>query len=129
MVINGRLTEQKSMRRFRWVMPIARKMFGSLTWVGALAEDHADRFRRLGVPADRVTVTGSMKWDTAQVADTLPGCDELAGRWASTGASPSGSAAAPGDGEEEVILEAYALLRQRRPKLQLMIVPRKAGTI
>jgi len=44
-VISGRLTEQKSMRRFRWIMPIARRMFSSLTWVGALAEEHADRFR------------------------------------------------------------------------------------
>ncbi|HPD29974.1 MAG TPA: 3-deoxy-D-manno-octulosonic acid transferase [Phycisphaerae bacterium] len=124
-VINGRLTEQKSMRRFRWIMPIARRMFGSLTWVGALAEEHADRFRRLGVPADRVTVTGSMKWDTAQVADSLPGRDELARAMGIDRNRPVWVCGSTGDGEEAIILRAYALLRHRRPQLQLMIVPRK----
>jgi len=124
-VINGRLTEQKSMRRFRWIMPIARRMFGSLTWVGALAEEHAERFRRLGVPADRITVTGSMKWDTAQVADSLPGSDELARAMGIDRNRPVWVCGSTGDGEEAIILKAYALLRQRRPELQLMIVPRK----
>ncbi|MGQ9650324.1 MAG: 3-deoxy-D-manno-octulosonic acid transferase [Phycisphaerae bacterium] len=124
-VINGRLTEQKSMRRFRWVMPIARRMFGSLTWVGALTEEHAERFRRLGVPADRVTVTGSMKWDTAQVADSLPGSNELATAMGIDRGRPVWVCGSTGDGEEAIILKAYALLRQRRPNLQLMIVPRK----
>jgi 3-deoxy-D-manno-octulosonic-acid transferase len=124
-VISGRLTEQKSMRRFRWVMPVARRMFGSLTWVGALAEEHADRFRRLGVPAGRVTVTGSMKWDTAQVADSLPGSDELARAMGVDHDQPVWVCGSTGDGEEEIILKAYAQLRQRRPELQLMIVPRK----
>lgn len=124
-VINGRLTEQKSMRRFRWIMPIARRMFGSLTWVGALTEEHAERFRRLGVPADRVTVTGSMKWDTAQVADSLPGSDELATAMGIDRSRPVWVCGSTGDGEEAIILKAYALLQQRRPKLQLMIVPRK----
>jgi len=124
-VISGRLTEQKSMRRFRWVMPIARRMFGSLTWVGALAEEHAERFRRLGVPADRVTVTGSMKWDTAQVADSLPGSPELARAMGLNGGQPVWVCGSTGDGEEEIILKAYARLRQRWPGLQLMIVPRK----
>ncbi len=124
-VISGRLTEQKSMRRFRWVMPIARRMFSSLTWVGALAEEHAERFRRLGVPSDRVTVTGSMKWDTAQVADSLPGSHELARAMGIDNGQPVWVCGSTGDGEEEIILKAYARLRQRWPGLQLMIVPRK----
>lgn len=124
-VINGRLTEQKSMRRFRWIMPIARRMFRSLTWVGALAEEHAERFRRLGVLADRVTVTGSMKWDTAQVADSLPGSDELAWAMGIDRSRPVWVCGSTGDGEEAIVLKAYALLRERRPELQLMIVPRK----
>lgn len=124
-VISGRLTEQKSMRRFRWIMPIARRMFGSLTWVGALAEEHAERFRRLGVPADRVTVVGSMKWDTAQVSDTIPGCDQLAQAVGIDRNRPVWVCGSTGDGEEEVILKAYAQLLERSPTLQLMIVPRK----
>ena len=34
----------------------------------------------MGVPADRVTVTGSVKWDRAEVADTIAGSEALAGR-------------------------------------------------
>jgi 3-deoxy-D-manno-octulosonic-acid transferase len=78
-VANGRLTEVRSMRRFRkpLVRQLARSMFGRLTWVGAQNRTYAERFRELGVPADRVHVTGLLKWDTAQIADTLPGTDAL----------------------------------------------------
>jgi 3-deoxy-D-manno-octulosonic-acid transferase len=124
-VINGRLTEQKSMRRFRWIMPIARRMFGALTWVGALADEHADRFRRLGVPAYNITVTGSMKWDTAEVANDTPGSQALAEAIGLVPSRPTWVCGSTGPGEEAVILAAYTRLRERRPDLQLVIVPRK----
>ncbi len=76
-IINGRLSE-KSVRWFSRIRPVARRMFGALAWVGAQDDTYAERFRRLGVPADRVSVTGSLKWETAQIADTLPGATELA---------------------------------------------------
>ena len=124
-VVNGRLTKGKSLRRFRWIMPVARRMFGQLAWVGAQDEDYADRFRQVGVPADRVTVTGSIKWDTAQIADSIPGSDQLARAMGIDPNQPTWVCGSTAPGEERLILEAYTTLQREHPGLQLVIVPRK----
>ncbi|MHC4067544.1 MAG: 3-deoxy-D-manno-octulosonic acid transferase [Planctomycetota bacterium] len=127
MVVNGRLTE-RSRRRFGRIGRVARAMFGDLVWVGAQDETIARRFVELGVPADRVKVTGSMKWDTTTVADTIEGADALA---AALGidAGPAGPGlwvcGSTGPGEETLILDAYAALVDAGVSLRLAIVPRK----
>ncbi|MHC4443761.1 MAG: 3-deoxy-D-manno-octulosonic acid transferase [Planctomycetota bacterium] len=123
-VVNGRLSES-SVRRFGRIRPITRRMFECLTWVGSQDQTYADRFVQLGVPADRVRVTGSMKWDGAQIADSIPGADDLAGAMGIEADRPLWVCGSTGPGEEKVILDAFGLLRQRHPKLQLAVVPRK----
>ena len=76
-VVNGRLSE-RSFSRYRRLGPVTRWLFGSLAAVAAQDETYADRFRAVGVEPSRVSVTGSMKWDTARIADEVPGADELA---------------------------------------------------
>ncbi len=124
-VVNGRLTAGKSLRRFRWVLPVARRMFDRLAWVGAQDEVYAERFRQVGVPADRVTVTGSMKWDTAEVVDSIPGSDALARAMGLDQGRPTWVCGSTAPGEERVILQAFVVLRRKHPTLQLVIVPRK----
>ncbi len=123
-IVNGRLSE-RSIRRFGWIRPIAKCMFESIAWVGAQDEDYAERFRRAGVPADRVVVTGSMKWDTTEVSDNLPGGDVLAAAMGLDRTRPLWVCGSTGPGEERVILKARSLLRSEHPKLQVVIVPRK----
>ncbi len=123
-VVNGRLSE-RSVRRFRWVSVVAGRMFRSLAWVGAQDELYADRFRRMGVPADRVCVTGSMKWDTAEVADSLPGSEDLARAMGIDPAQPTWVCGSTGPGEEAVILKARDRLVREHPGLQVVLVPRK----
>ena len=53
-------------------------MFRRLAWVGAQDEDIAGRFRTVGVEAERIEVMGSVKWDTAQVGDSVAGTEALA---------------------------------------------------
>ncbi|MBU0617422.1 MAG: 3-deoxy-D-manno-octulosonic acid transferase, partial [Planctomycetes bacterium] len=62
MIANGRVTEEKSMRRFSRpiVRTLARRMFRQIRWVGAQDETYARRFVQLGVPAERVEITGSV---------------------------------------------------------------------
>ena len=76
-VVNGRLSE-RSFSRYRFARPVLRSMFGSLAFVCAQTDAYADRFVAMGTPRDRVQVTGTMKWDTAQVADQVEGSDALA---------------------------------------------------
>ena len=76
-VVNGRLSE-KSFRRYCRVKGLVRDMFERLTLVAAQDETYARRFEALGVPAERIRITGSMKFDTATVGQTVEGADSLA---------------------------------------------------
>ncbi len=126
-VVNGRVTEERSMRRFR--LPIVRHVacatFARLSWVGAQDEVYADRFRQLGVPGGRLEVTGSMKWDTAAVADHIEGDEQLATAMGIDRSRQLWVCGSTAPGEEEIILAAYSSLREQCPTVQLAIVPRK----
>lgn len=126
-VANGRVTEDRSMRRFRrpLVRRLARRMFSRLTWVGAQDETYAQRFIELGVPPDRVTVTGSVKYDAADTSDRIDGQDELAQAMGLDPARPLWVCGSTGPGEEVFVLDAYARLVAQFPDLQLAIIPRK----
>jgi 3-deoxy-D-manno-octulosonic-acid transferase len=123
-VVNGRLSE-RSVRGFGWIAPITRRMFRSLSWVSAQDETYAERFRRMGAPAEQVRVSGSLKWDTAEIADTIDGSEPLATAMGINRQRPLWVCGSTGPGEEERILQAYASLRRHHPELQLAIVPRK----
>ncbi|GMV97259.1 MAG: 3-deoxy-D-manno-octulosonic acid transferase [Phycisphaerae bacterium] len=124
-VVNGRLSA-RSARRFRWVGPFARRMFSSLAWVGAQDDVYAVRFRQMGVPAERISVTGSLKWDTAQPTEALAGAaDALARALGIDPHRPLWVCGSTGPGEEAIVLAAFAGLRERFPALQLAIIPRK----
>jgi len=108
-VVNGRLTE-RSARRLLLLGPFCRQMFRGLTWVGAQDEAIADRFRRVGVPSDRIEVTGSMKWDSASVATDVDGADALQRALGLDGARPLWVCGSTGPGEEAMLLDAYRKL-------------------
>ena len=56
----------------------ARRMFSKLTFIGAQEQVYADRFVELGARRDCVEVTGSVKYDAAEIADRIDGQDALA---------------------------------------------------
>jgi 3-deoxy-D-manno-octulosonic-acid transferase len=124
-VVNGRLSE-RSFARYKLIKSITRKTFQNISLALAQTEEYANRFREIGVLAEKVVVTGSIKYDTAQVADKVEGADELAAQlglkderlWV---------AGATGDGEEQIILDVYHRLIEQKQfaDLRLAIVPRK----
>ena len=123
-VVNGRITEG-SYRRYLWGKLLTRPMFARLSAACVQDQAYAERFRMLGVPAGRISVTGTMKFDTAQVADVLPGADELA---KAVGIEPGDRVwvcGSTGPGEESIILPVYRGLLGQFPTLRLVIVPRK----
>lgn len=124
LLVNGRLTPD-SFRGYRWLGLIGRKMFGRLSGVCAQEEVYARRFVELGVPADRVAVTGTMKFDTAEVGNSIAGDRELA---QAVGLDPKDRVwvcGSTGDGEEEIILGVYRKLLLQFPGLKLVVVPRR----
>jgi 3-deoxy-D-manno-octulosonic-acid transferase len=126
-IANGRLTEEKSMRRFGLpvVRSLARQMFSRITWIAAQNEEYAARFRKLGARAENVTVTGTMKYDTALIAERVSGDRELGGAMGIEPEAPLFVAGSTGPGEEEMLLDAYSELRTDFPTLRLAIIPRK----
>lgn len=126
-IANGRVTEARSMRRYRrpLIRGLARRMFSQLAWTAAQNETYAARFAELGARRESICVTGSMKYDTAVIGDCIPGDAELAEAMGIDRAAPLVVAGSTGPGEEAIVLEAYAALRARFPGLQLAIIPRK----
>ena len=117
-VINGRLSDS-SFGTYRWARRWVRPMFEGLAAVAAQTEEYAQRFRELGTPPERVTVTDTMKWDTVRLVDDVEGAAELGAAMGIDPSRPLVVAGSTGPGEEEL------LIGDRPPGVQLMLVPRK----
>jgi 3-deoxy-D-manno-octulosonic-acid transferase len=126
-VANGRVTEERSMRRFRLpiIRTLTRRFFEQLAFVAAQDETYAKRFAELGVASHRLCVTGSLKYDTALIADKVPGDDAVADAMGIDRAKPLLVAGSTGEGEEAMLLDMFVHLQALNPTLQLAIIPRK----
>ncbi|MBI5201451.1 MAG: hypothetical protein HY925_07695, partial [Elusimicrobia bacterium] len=63
-VANGRMTA-RSFPRYRWLEPLLGPYLRKLAAVGAQSPADAERYAALGVPPERIRVTGNMKYDAA----------------------------------------------------------------
>lgn len=126
-VINGRLSE-RSFAGYRRLRPLLRRTFASLEFAAVQEADYAARFQAMGGPADRCTITGSMKWDAAKIEDSVPGAASLAidlGIARGTDAPPLIVAGSTGPGEEELLVRVCAELEAVLGPIQLLCAPRK----
>jgi len=132
-VINGRISN-KSFSRYRIVRPIAKTIFRKVGLVLAQTNEYARRFKELGCPDEKVIVTGSLKYDTAQITEKVEGADTLAAQLfgKSEIQNPKSKillwvAGATGNDEEKILLEVYQNLKQQKQfsDLRLAIIPRK----
>ncbi|MHC4130944.1 MAG: 3-deoxy-D-manno-octulosonic acid transferase [Planctomycetota bacterium] len=124
-VVNGRISE-KSFGRYKKVRWFVKRIFEKMTLVLSQTEEYAKRFREIGTPAEKIIVTGSLKYDTAQIADKVKGAYELAVQlgiddeklWVAGGT---------GNDEEEIIINVFKQLKndERFRYLRLVVVPRK----
>jgi 3-deoxy-D-manno-octulosonic-acid transferase len=124
-LVNGRITDA-SYRKYKLARPLVGSMFSRLRHVCAQDQTYADRFVELGVSAQRISVTGTMKFDNASLADSVPGQDELSAACGlQTASNPIWVCGSTGPGEEALILVIYDDLLKEFPKLRLAIIPRK----
>ncbi|MFW6125394.1 MAG: 3-deoxy-D-manno-octulosonic acid transferase [Pirellulales bacterium] len=122
-VINGRLSENsfRGYRRVRWLLP---GLFARLDLVAVQDSVYAERFTALGVPADRVHVTGSMKFDGAPTDRDNPKTRDLAALAGFREGHVVFLAGSTQEPEERIALEVFQRLRGEYPPLRLVIVPR-----
>ena len=124
-VVNGRISD-RSFSRYKRIRPFAQRVFRNVSLVLAQTDEYAQRFRAIGAAAENVVVTGSLKYDTAQITDKVEGVDALAAQL-DLGGEWLWVAGATGPGEEEIVLDVYRNLKQQDEfsDLRLAIVPRK----
>ncbi|MHC4242961.1 MAG: 3-deoxy-D-manno-octulosonic acid transferase [Planctomycetota bacterium] len=124
-VVNGRMSD-KSFPRYQKIKPLVKKMFGKINLTLTQTEQYAQRFKELGCPNEKVIVTGSLKYDTAQITDKVEGTDALAAQL-NIGSERLWITGATGNDEENILLDVYQKLKQddRFADLRLVIVPRK----
>ncbi len=124
-VVNGRISD-KSFSRYKWIKPVVKKIFRKVSLVLAQTNEYARRFIEIGALYENVIVTGSLKYDTAQITDRVEGAEAL-GRRLNIGDEKLWIAGATGPGEEKIILEVFTKLQQQEKykDLRLVIVPRK----
>jgi 3-deoxy-D-manno-octulosonic-acid transferase len=130
-VVNGRLSD-RSFARYKLIKPVAKKIFQDISLVLAQTDEYAKRFRELGTAPEKVIVTGSLKYDTAQVNDKVEGADILAEQLFGEIENRKSKienllwvAGATGNDEEQIILDVYKQLKDKFSDLRLAIVPRK----
>jgi 3-deoxy-D-manno-octulosonic-acid transferase len=117
---NARLSE-RSARGYGRFGGFARQTMGNIGLVAAQGEADAERFRRLGVAAGKVMVTGSIKFDINLPASLHERAEVLRRQWQGR---PVWVAASTHDGEDEQILDAHRQILKALPEALLVLVPR-----
>jgi 3-deoxy-D-manno-octulosonic-acid transferase len=123
-VINGRMSP-RSFRRYRRLGPVSRWLFNQVDLLAMQTDDYAAALRALGVAADKIHITGSVKYDGVATDRHNPRTEELRCRFdvrAEDLVWIAGSTQAP---EEGIALDLFQRLRAAHPNLRLFLVPRQ----
>jgi len=121
-IVNGKMSA-KSQRAHARRGVIAR-VLADVDLFAVQTEEHAARFHSLGVPAERVRVTGNMKYDLTRVPEAAAQRAELR---RALGYSNDDVVIIGGSlhvREDEALLDAFAAARAANESAALIIVPR-----
>lgn len=119
-LMNARLSKrakdryQKVHWLFTWLSPY-------IDHISCQFKEDAHRFAELGVPIERLSVSGSMKFDLPMFDDTQPSVLELTKM---INNRPTWIAASTHQGEDEILLSAHQTLLTTCPDALLILVPR-----
>jgi 3-deoxy-D-manno-octulosonic-acid transferase len=115
-LINGRISP-KSYGNYLKFRAFFTQVFENVTLFCMQSEEDAVRIKDIGASADKVTITGNLKFDQKiPTAQHLP-VSIAPGRRVITAGSTH-------RGEEAILLEIYGRLRKKYPDLVLIIAPR-----
>ncbi|HLP09891.1 MAG TPA: glycosyltransferase N-terminal domain-containing protein [Opitutaceae bacterium] len=124
-LVNARLSD-RSFRRLHAVRTLAGRLYRKITRILPSSEQDAERFRKLGVPAEKLVTTGNLKFDVS-----IPVLDiwERAMLRRELGLADNqltilGSSTWPG--EEQALLRLLERARRDGVICQLLLVPRHA---
>jgi 3-deoxy-D-manno-octulosonic-acid transferase len=121
-VVNGRISDRSwpNYRRFRFVL---KKMLSQVDLFLAQTEQDADRLRAIGAPAERVEVTGNLKFDI-EVPPPPAFIETLRAAFATENAGPVLVCGSTLEGEESLLLRAFRNVRSVHPRAAMILAPR-----
>lgn len=120
-VANARLSEL-SLKGYKWVQSLATMAVNNTKFVAAQTKTDAQRMIRLGCDADKIYVVGSLKFDIIIEHDIIKKGQAIRKHCAQN--HLIWIAASTHQEDEKEILDAYTFLKEKYPKLLLIIVPR-----
>ncbi len=122
-LVNGRISGA-SLRGYRYLRGRVARLFGAYGAVCVANVDDAAAFLDLGVPPDRIRVSGNLKYDAPAPVSGGGLARVLA---AAHGEDRIFVAASTHRGEEEIVLEVCRRLRARSLPVFLLLAPRDPG--
>src|SRR2546422_85767 len=120
LLVNGRISS-RSFPRYRALRGFVGRALPRFRTLGVQSRDDADRVISLGAPADRVVVTGNVKFDLDPPRVDPVGLRRRLGVEETAPLFVAGSTAA---GEEAPVLQAFRALRAAHPRARLVLAPR-----
>jgi 3-deoxy-D-manno-octulosonic-acid transferase len=121
-VVNARISDRSwpNYRRFRGLL---RRVLVNVDLFLAQAQEDATRLEGIGAPADRVLVTGNLKFDIPlPIAPAI--VENLRKSITASGAGPVLVCGSTVDGEESLLLKAFENLLVQHPRAVMILAPR-----
>jgi 3-deoxy-D-manno-octulosonic-acid transferase len=126
-VINGRISS-RSYPRYRMVRPLFRRVLADVDRFCMQSEESARRLIDLGADPARVTVTGSLKFDSLELPSATGHArprDRVLRFFRMTAGRPVIVAGSTFRGEEAAVLRAFRRIRPSMPTALAVIAPRQ----
>jgi len=119
-IVNARISD-RSFPRYRRCSWFFGRVLSHVDLFLAQTAADADRLRQIGARTERVQVSGNLKFDIRP-----PAASQLVGQLRA--ALPQGSpvivCGSTAEGEEEIVLDAFAQLQQKFPTVVMVLAPR-----
>jgi 3-deoxy-D-manno-octulosonic-acid transferase len=125
-LVNGRISA-RSHPRYMLARRFFRRVLADVDRFCMQSEESARRIIEIGAPRERVTVTGSLKFDSLEIPGSVPdrGHNRVLRYFRVPPERPVIIAASTLRGEEEPVLEAFQRIRATWGNALLIIAPRK----
>jgi 3-deoxy-D-manno-octulosonic-acid transferase len=121
-VVNARISDRSLPGYRRWRKPLGRVLDGIDLFLAQSTED-AKRLIEIGAPARRVSVSGNLKYDIPLATPPLI-VKELRAAFERSSAGPILVCGSTLEGEESLLLRAFAAVVAKFPRAVMLLAPR-----
>ena len=122
-VVNARISDRSrpGYRRFRFIL---KRVLRNIDLFLAQTSEDASRLREIGAPADRVQVSGNLKFDV-NTPEPPPIVASLRSNFQQGGAGPVVVCGSTVEGEEELLLRTFENVLASHPRAVMILAPRR----